>query len=114
MNNCEPTYAQFQTMQPGATVTEDEYAALVPDAAAWVDAYIFPNSVTESTAAAVLDAYQRAICAVVVVDNDYPGGVSKSYTSGKVREDYDETSIPTPENVAHEYLSGSGLLCRWL
>lgn len=101
-------------MQPASTLTAEEFAGIEPNAESWVDAYIFPNLVDSSTDADVLEAYQRAICAVAVVESDYPGGVAKSYTSGKVREDYDETSIPTPENAAFPYLSGSGLLCRWL
>lgn len=114
MNSCAPTFAQFQTYQPGAALTEQEYAALLPDAEAWTDAFIFPNSVDGDTDADVLEAYQRAVSAVVSVHHDFPGGVTKSYASGKVREDYDEASIPTAENAAAPYLSGSGLLCRWL
>lgn len=114
MNNCEPTYAEFTAYRPDASVTAEQFAALVSDAAAYVDYLVFPNSVDATTDTDVLDAYKRAISAVCVVENDYPGGVAKSYTSGKVREDYDESSIPTPYNAAHPYLSGSGLLCRWL
>ena len=115
MNDLTPSYSQFQTYQPGRVdITEESFNGFVQDAEAWVDAYIFPNSVNENTPENVLDAYQRAICGVVCVENDYPGGVAKSYTSGKVREDYDASSLPTNENIAKRYLSGSGLLCRWL
>lgn len=114
MNNCEPTYSQFLTYQPAADVSSDTFDGLVANAAAYVDYLVFPNSVTATSDADVLEAYQRAVCAVITVENDFPGGVAKSYTSGKVREDYDESSIPTPRNAAYPYLSGSGLLCRWL
>ena len=115
MNDLTPSYSQFQTYQPSRDdITEDVFYSLLPDAEALVDELIFPNVVDSSTSENALEAYQKAICAIVCVDNDYPGGVAKSYTSGKVREDYDAASIPTHENTARKYLSGSGLLCRWL
>ena len=115
MNNQAPTFQQFQTYQPGrADIDAATFAALLPNAESWVDEFIFPNSVNESTRADVLAAYQKAICAIVCTDNDYPEGVSKGYTSGKVREEFDADTIPSHANIARQYLSGSGLLCRWL
>lgn len=114
MNNCEPNYSQYKAFQPNAGVSVESFAGIVGNATAYVDYLIFPNSVTPQSDPDTLDAYRRAISAVITVENDYPGGVAKSYTSGKVREDYDEASIPTPHNAAYPYLSGSGLLCRWL
>lgn len=115
MNNQAPTFAQFQTYQPGRTdIDAEEFAALLPDCEAWIDAYIFPNSVDSSSDSDVIEAYQKAICACVVSYNDNPDGALKAYTSGKVREEFDASTVHTFVNVAWPYLAGSGLLCRWL
>lgn len=114
MNNQAPSYDMFLIYQPNAGIDADSFDALLPNAEAWVDEYIFPNSVSAISKEETIAAYQQAICAIIKVDSDYPEGVSKSYTSGKVREEFADSSIPTHENIASQYLSGSGLLCRWL
>ena len=114
MNNQAPTYAQFVTYTGREDVTQEDYALMLPNAEAWIDAYIFPNSVDSQTSADVLEAYQKAISAVIACEYDNPGGAVKAYTAGKVHEELDASTVQTYKNVAHPYLSGSGLLCRWL
>lgn len=115
MNGCGPTYGDFMAYQPGRSdIGFDRFTALAPDAEARVDAFIFPNSVDSGTPAAALEAYKRAVCAVVCVAEDYPAGASTHYSSGKVSETFTPETIPTADKAAKYYLSGSGLLCRWL
>ena len=116
MNGYAPTYDDFLQYQRGraAEVTAERFCALLPDSEARVDAFIFPNSVDENTPAAAVEAYKKAVCAVVCVAYDYPAGASTHYTSGKVSETFTAETIPTADKAAKYYLSGSGLLCRWL
>ena len=95
-------------------MTSTEYAEVIQDATAWVDAYIFPNSVDSSTDADVLEAYRRAICAVIACGIKYPSLGVKSYTTGKVHEELESGEYGMLESAVDPYLSGSGLLCRWL
>ena len=118
MNSQAPTYLEFKAYRPGSSLTSDGYAALVGDAEAYVDEYIYPNSVDGETAEAVLTAYKKAVAAVVDFDDSFPyGSAPSAYTAGKVHETFgsgQSSDAPTREGCAREYLSGSGLLCRWL
>lgn len=116
MSDYAPTYQQFTEYQPGraSDIDSERFDALLPDCEARVDAFIFPNEIDSETPAAAVEAYQRAICAVVCVAFDYPAGASTHYTSGKVSETFTAETIPTADKAAKYYLSGSGLLCRWL
>lgn len=115
MNNLQPTYAEFEAYQPSyAGMDETAFSNVVQDATAWVDAYIFPNSVDSSTDAGAVEAYKRAICAVIATEQSYPNLHTRSYTTGKVHEELDGSGDQVLANAAAPYLSGSGLLCRWL
>ena len=113
MNGCAPTYSDFMACQPGRTdIGQDRFDALLPDAEARVDAFIFPNSVDASHPH--VSDYRKAVCAAVCALDDNPSGAVTGYTSGRVSEQYAAGSVTTPENAAARYLSGTGLLCRWL
>lgn len=116
MNNLAPTYEQFVAYQPAYAdeVSAADFEGVVSDATAWVDAYIMPNVVDATTDADVLEAYQRAICAVITTGVDYPSMGVKNYTSGKVHEELDGTAYEMLTSAVAPYLSGTGLLCRWL
>lgn len=115
MNNLQPTFAEFQAFQPAyADMASESYADVVQDATAWVDAYIFPNSVTSESDADVITAYKQAICAVIATEKAYPELHVKAYTTGKVHEELDGSGYQMIATAAAPYLSGSGLLCRWL
>ena len=116
MNNLQPSWTEFQGYRPGSDISETEFDALIADAEAWVDEYIYPNTVDTDSAADTVTAYKAAICAVCDFDAEYPAGAASSYTAGKVHETFstDGQDAPSREASARMYLSGSGLLCRWL
>ena len=115
MNSLAPSFSQFQTYRPGSAITEAEFNALIADAEAYTDAFIYPNTVDSETDAWIVEAYQRAMCAALQFAYDYPSGVPTSYTAGKVHETFGkDAEQATRESAVYYYLSGTGLLCRWL
>ena len=115
MNNQAPTYNEFKSYRPGTTVSSDTFSGLIADSEAYVDAFIYPNTVDAETPAWIIEAYKRAICAALQFTYDYPSGVPTSYTAGKVHETFGkDAEQSTRESEVNYYLSGTGLLCRWL
>lgn len=115
MNNLQPTYAEFERYQPRyAGIDETAFTDVVQDATAWVDAYIFPNVVDAASDPETVNAYKRSICAVIATERDYPDLHTKAYTVGKVHEELDGSGFALLSDAVAPYLSGSGLLCRWL
>lgn len=114
MNNCAPTYQEFQGFVPLAGISASDYEVLLPKAEMQVDSHIFPNSVDDYTPAPVLNAYKKAIANVVIFNNDNPAGVSTHYSAGKVSETLESSSVYTRNDIMNDALCGSGLLCRWL
>ena len=95
-------------------MASESYADVIQDATAWVDAYIFPNSVTSESDADVITAYKQAVCAAIACGQKFPTLGVKAYTTGKVHEEFDGSANQMIANEVAPYLSGSGLLCRWL
>jgi histone H3/H4 len=96
----EPTFVYYQDTW-GGKLSEAVFADLKKKAAAKVDRAIWPNQVSDAT----MDAYRRAVCAVVDLLHD-PEVVRES--AGKTTVEY--ADVQTVDKTIREYLTGTGLL----
>lgn len=74
-----------------------------------VDKAIYPNEVEPHN----LRAYKDSICALCDYIADEDAGI-ESWRVGETTETYSSEKVDTPVKILNRYLSGSGLLSRWL